>query len=72
MELPVERDNARNNAGVRRRERPCTAWMDNIKTWTGLPVEESITDNQNDRDKWREFVHGEANPRIEDGKSWLE
>jgi len=21
--------------------RPCTAWMDNIKMWTGLPVEES-------------------------------
>jgi len=20
----------------------CTAWMDNIKTWTGLPVEESV------------------------------
>ena len=28
--------------GVRRRGRPHTAWMDNIKTWTGLPVEESI------------------------------
>jgi len=25
-----------------RRERPHTTWMDNIKTWTGLPVEESI------------------------------
>ena len=28
--------------GARSRGRPCTAWMDNIKTWTGLPVEESI------------------------------
>ena len=28
--------------GARRRGRPRTAWMDNIKTWTGLPVEESI------------------------------
>ena len=28
--------------GARRRGRTCTAWMDNIKTWTGLPVEESI------------------------------
>ena len=28
--------------GARRRERPRTACMDNIKTWTGLPVEESI------------------------------
>jgi len=29
-------------AGARRRGRPRTAWMDNIKTWTGLSVEESI------------------------------
>jgi len=26
--------------GARRRGRPRTAWMDNIKTWTGLPMEE--------------------------------
>jgi len=31
--------------GARRRGRPRTAWMDNIKTWTGLSVEV----NQNDR-----------------------
>jgi len=24
------------------RGRPCTAWMDSINMWTGLPVEESI------------------------------
>jgi len=40
--------------------------MDNIKTWTGLPVEES-TRMTEDRDKWRKYVHGVANPRIEDG-----
>jgi len=28
--------------GVRRRGRPRTAWMDNITTWTGLTMEESI------------------------------
>jgi len=28
--------------GARRRGRPRTAWMDNIKAWTGLSVEESI------------------------------
>jgi len=28
--------------GARRRGRPRTAWVDNIKTWTGLPVEESM------------------------------
>ena len=25
--------------GARRRRKSCMAWMDNIKTWTGLPVE---------------------------------
>ena len=28
--------------GARRRGRPRTTWMDNIKTWTGLHAEESI------------------------------
>jgi len=40
--------------------------MDNIKTWTGVPVEESITMTE-DRDKWRKYVRGVANLRIEDG-----
>jgi len=43
-----------------------TAWMDNIKTWTGLSVEESVRMTE-DRDKWRKYVHGVANTRIEDG-----
>ena len=51
--------------GARRRGRPCTAWMDSIKTWTGLPVEESVRMTE-DRDKWRKYVHGVVNPRIED------
>jgi len=42
------------------------AWMDNIKTWTGLSAEESVRMTE-DRDKWRKYVHGEANPLIEDG-----
>ena len=33
---------------------------------TGLSVEESIRMTQ-DRDKWRKYVHGVANPRIEEG-----
>jgi len=41
-------------------------WMDNIKTWTGIPVEESVRMTE-DRDRWRKYVHGVANPRIEDG-----
>jgi len=48
--------------GARRRERPLTAWMDNIKTWIGLTVKESIRMTE-DRDKWRKYVHGV----IEDG-----
>ena len=55
-------------SGARRRGRSCTAWIDNIKTWTGLSVEESIRMTE-DRDKWRQYVHGHgvANPRIEEG-----
>jgi len=49
--------------GVRRRGRPQTVWIDNIKSWTGLSVEESIRMTE-DRDKWRKYVHGVANPRI--------
>jgi len=41
--------------------------MDNIKTWTGLSVEESIRMTE-DRAKWRKYVHGVANPRIETAK----
>jgi len=37
--------------GARRRGRPRTAWMDNIKTWTGPPVEESVRMTE-DRNKW--------------------
>ena len=52
--------------GARRRGRPRTAWMDNIKTWTGLAVEESVRMTE-DRDKWRKYVRGVANRRTEDG-----
>jgi len=61
--LPGERNNARNNARCTKARK---AWMDNIKTWTGLSVEESVRMTE-DRDKWRKYVHGVANPRIEDG-----
>jgi len=50
--------------GARRRRGPHTASMDNIKTWTRLPVKESVRMTE-DRDKWRKYVHGVANPRIE-------
>ena len=54
---------------ARRRGRPRTAWMDNIKTWTALPVEESVR-MTGDRDKWRKYVRGVASPRIEDGTEY--
>ena len=52
--------------GAHRQGRPRTAWMINIKTWTGFYMEESIRMTE-DRDKWRKYVHGVATPRIEDG-----
>ena len=39
--------------GARRRGRPRTAWVDNIKTWTGLSVEESVRMTEI---KWRKYV----------------
>jgi len=39
--------------------------MDNIKTWTGLTMDELIIMTE-DRDRWRKYVDGVANPRIED------
>ena len=63
-ELPGERDNARNNAR-------CTQAR---KTTHGLDGQRQDVDrtsrgrvSQNDRDKWRKYVHGVANRRIEDG-----
>ena len=48
--------------GARRRGRPRTAWMDNIKTWTGLPVEESV---RMGRGKGGEEKEGEQKGREE-------
>jgi len=51
--------------GARRRGRPRTAWMDNIKTqdMDRTPCVRMMED----RDKWRKYVHSVANTRIEDG-----
>ena len=51
--------------GRRRRGRPRTAWINNISTWTKLTVEGSVR-MTNDRDQWRMYVHGVANPWVED------
>jgi len=42
-------------------------WMDNIKTWTGFSVEESVR-RTDDRDKWRKYVLGVANRAFQFGK----
>jgi len=47
------------------RDKFLTAYT-NIKTWTGLLVEESVRMTEG-TDKWRKYVHGVANPRIENG-----
>ena len=52
--------------GTRRRGRPRTAWMDNIRKWTGLSMTQLMA-RTGDRDRWRATVHSVANPRIEDG-----
>jgi len=41
---------------ARRRGRPRTVWVDNVKTWTGLTMKESIRMAEV-RDKWRKYVH---------------
>ena len=50
-------------SGAQRRGRPRMACMDNIKTWTGLSVEESIRMTEN-RDKWRKYVYGVDRVRL--------
>jgi len=55
-------NNTRNNARCTQ-ARKTTHGLDSIKTWTGLSVEESVRMIE-DRDKWRKYVHGVANPWI--------
>ena len=52
--------------GTRRRGRPRMSWRDNIETWTGLTMEETIRNAQN-RDLWRRVVHIATKLRSEDG-----
>jgi len=52
--------------GARRRGRPRTAWMDNMKTWTGLSVEESIRMTEINGES---TSMGVTNPRIEGSRT---
>jgi len=62
LEKGYSRD-ARTGFDAKYVKRRGSAWMDNIKTWTGLSVEEPIRMTE-DRDKWRKYVHCVASPRI--------
>src|ERR1043165_6629443 len=54
------------NPGGRKRGRPRTNWLDNIKTWTGRTTEEVLRLTV-DRGHWRNIVHDAAESRIEKG-----
>jgi len=56
--LPGEKNNARNNVRcAQARKTTHSLDIDNVKSWTGLSVEESVRMTE-DRDKWRKYVHG--------------
>ena len=57
--------------GSRKRERPKTAWMYNVKAWTGLSAEQLglvTLPRDKDRPRWSSIVRSAANPKsLEDG-----
>jgi len=61
-----ERDNARNNARCTKARKARHGLDGQHQDVEGLSVEESIRMTE-DRDKWRKYVYGVANPWIEDG-----
>jgi len=64
--LPEERDNARNNIRCTQARKATHGLEGQHQDVDRTPVEES-TRTTEDRDKWRKYVHGMANTRIEDG-----
>jgi len=65
-ELPGERNNARNNARCTQVRKTTHGLDRQHQDVDRTPAEESIRMTE-DRDKWRKYVHGVANSRIEDG-----
>ena len=63
-ELPGERDNKRNTARCTK-ARKATHSLDGQHQDVDRTPRGKVS--QNSRDKWRKYVHGVANPRIEDG-----
>jgi len=65
--LPGERDNAR-NVNVRcTKARKATHGLDGQHQDVDRTLRGRVNQNDRDRDKWRKYVHGAANPRIKDG-----
>jgi len=62
--LPGERDNARNNSRCTKARKAANG-MDGQHQNVERTLYGRV--NQNDRDKWRKYVHGVANPFIQDG-----
>ena len=52
--------------GNRKRGRPKTAWIDNVTSWTGLKLEDTIRKVDN-RSGSRTTIHSADYPRTEDG-----
>jgi len=59
-----DNDNARNNVRCMQ-ARKTTHDLDGQHQYVDRTPRRRV--NQNDRDKWRKYVHGVANPLIEDG-----
>jgi len=63
--LPGERDNARNNARYTQ-ARKATHGLDGQHQDVDRTLRGRVKQNDRGQGKWRKYVHGEANPRIED------
>jgi len=64
--LPGERDNARNNARCTK-ARKATHGLDGQHQDVDRTLREESIRMTEDRDKLRKYVHGVANPRIDNG-----
>jgi len=64
--LPGERDNARNNARCMQ-ARKATHGLDVQHQDVYRTLHKRVVQKTEDRDKWKKYVHGVANPRIENG-----
>jgi len=54
--------------GNRKRGRPKTVWIDNVTSWTGLKLEDTIQKVDN-RSAWRTTIHSAAYPRTAKGNN---